>query len=199
MAAEDPINALREALDAEWLRLTYDVPLVYGYREARRTKDLDAVAAGGRIVWHAGAWPGPDAAAGELDADPLQAYEAGRNVATHWAMFTVHCHGYDPAFPDEGVAGGEAAHDGMTWRLMQAYLGAISKVIPANGWYRRVGAPVWVRDPAERRFGELIRFEMQVSFGVREWPAYPLQTLTPVPTGKVVTPNGTVTIIEGAA
>ncbi len=203
-----PYETFRTAMAARWDEIIsygafeqYGQPaLLYGYNEANLIRNLDAVVAGkGRIVHHAGDWPGPQASAGELSGNPMQAHASGRNVATYWSMFTVHCHGYDPAYPDPSVPGVAARHEDAAYLLMQAYLGALAYVAPANGWYRRETKPEWVRDPEQRRFGELLRFQISLLWGVRRAPIYPTVYLTPKPTGIVETPNGDVTIVPGDA
>lgn len=187
-----PIKRLFDATHARWTELGYAWPLKYGQREAYR-QDLDPVALhGGRVVMHAGL-PGEEGDAGELDATILQAYDTAQSIATDWSTFTVHCHGYDASAPDN-----ELLQDDAAWLLKQAFFGAFQFSLPAPlGHYMRLVSQVWVRNPQERRFGELIRLVVQVSFAIRQAPGYPVQTAVPVPKTSVVTPGGPVVIVEG--
>lgn len=189
-----PIRQLEAAMSAEWTRLAHTSTLAYGHREVLRTKDLDAVTLGnGRIVYHAGTYP--TGAAGELSATVMAVHESAPNVATHWNLFTVHCHGFDASYPDENVAGAQAAHDDAAWCLMEQFVGAIIHVTSIKRWFYRLNEPEWVRDPLVCRFGETLVFTVAVSFGVRQALLYPKQYPTPQPTAIVETPAGDVEVI----
>lgn len=197
-----PFRTFQNALVAKWAEIAYATPLRYGYREAQRSRDLDAVTLGnGRIVWHAGTWPGPESSAGEIVHEHRMPTTTGKSVSTSWNIFTVHCHGYDPEYPDENVDGGELAHDDVCWRLREMFFGVLPGVVnsaPVRGELQ-YGGHKWVRDPNERRFGELLRSEFVVSFAIRSLPVYPKTPFTQEPTGQVVTPNGSVVTIVGGS
>lgn len=189
-----PLGTFAAAMAAEWVRLGHTSTLAYGHREVVRTKDLDAVALGnGRIVYHAGTYP--TGSAGELSAAVMAVHESAPNVATHWSLFTVHCHGYDMSFPDENVASAQAAHDDAAWCLMEQFVGAFVYITSINKWFYQLSEPEWVRDPLERRFGEKIMFTVAASFGVRQAPLYTKQYPTPKPTAIVDTLAGFVEVI----
>jgi hypothetical protein len=180
-----------DTLSARWSVLGFAEPLKYGHREAHR-QDLDpVVSTGGRVVMHAGAPGAEDADAGELDMQVLGAHDAAPNVATDWALFTVYCHGYDAAAPDD-----ELAQDDAAWGLKQAFLGVLFDEKAGLGHYVRLREQVWRRSPQERRFGELIRLVFEASFGVRAAPELPTQTATPYAKATVETAGGLVTVID---
>lgn len=183
-----PIKRLFDAVAARWQALGYTWPLVYGTREAYR-QDLDPVVLqGGRVVIHAGL-PGEESDAGELSAEVLQAFTTARAIATTWETITIHCHGYAASAPDD-----ELAQDDAAWCLKEASLAAFRAALPGLGHYWRVVSQTWVRSPAERRFGEVLRLVVQVSIAIREAPEYPLLTAEPVPTAIAETPGGPVVI-----
>jgi hypothetical protein len=183
---------LDDAMQAAWTARGYTAtPLVYGYREALRTRDIDAVLLGnGRIVYHWGAWKGPEAGAGSIELAHGHVPLAARNYAAAHDLFTVHCHGFDPAYPDATATGGELAHDDAAWALRELFFGVLQSVVRESRWLLEYGAPVLIRDPAERRIGELIRVEFTVRFGLREAPEYPFQYPKTKPVGAVVGVSG---------
>jgi hypothetical protein len=187
-----PITALHAAMQARWTARSYTAtPLLYGFREAARTKDLDAVVLGnGRIVYHRGSWPGPDASAGQYDPAHHHAHRAGRDFAAYGTLFTVHCHGFNPLFPDATSAGGEVAHDDAAWLLEEMFFGVLQWVVRANTWKLEYGSPIIVRDPQERRLGELVRAEFTIKFAMREAPEYPFQYPEVKPNGAVIGASG---------
>lgn len=189
------IRSFVQAMKAEWARLGHDSALAYGHREVVRTKDLDMVTLGnGRIVFHAGSYP--SGSAGELSATVIDdGHDSGFNVATHWNVFTVHCHGFDASYPDENADGAQEAHDDAVWTLMEQFVGAFVRIASIQKVFYRISEPEWVRDPMERRFGEKLMFQVAVSFGVRQAPEYPKQHPTPQPTAIVETPAGDVEVI----
>lgn len=52
------------------------------------------------------------------------------------------------------------------------------------------GSPVLVRDPGERRLGELIRVQFTVRFSLREAPEVPTEYPTPKPQGAIIGESG---------
>lgn len=166
-------------------------PCLYGFREATRTKDIDAVTLGhGRIVWHLGAWPGPEAAMGEINKAHHHAHKTGRDFAVSESLFTVHCHGFNPAYPDATSAGAELAHDLAAWELHEKFFGVIQNAVNQCSLVLEYGSPVLVRDPAERRIGELIRVQFTVRFSMREAPEVATEYPTPKPQGAIVGESG---------
>lgn len=121
MSAFGNIEAIRAAL---WTARGYTATTcLYGFREAMRTKDLDAVTLGhGRIVWRLGSWPGPEADMGTINKAIHHAHKAGRDYAVSESLFTAHCHGFNPAYPDATSTGGELAHDLAAWAYMKSFL-----------------------------------------------------------------------------
>lgn len=192
-----PIVALETALQARWTARGYSAtPLLYGFRQAARTKDIDAVVLGnGRIVYHRGSWPGPEASAGQYELAHHHAHRSGRDFAAYGTLFTAHFHGFDPSFPDATSAGGEAAHDDAAWLLEELFFGVLQHVIRDNTWKLEYGSPVIVRDPLERRIGELVRAEFTIKVSMREAPEYPFQYPEVKPNGAVVGASGTETKI----
>lgn len=195
-----PIAALRTAFEAKFTSLFQTTPIRYGFREVAKTRSLDAVTLGhGRIVWHAGTWPGPEANAGEIEAAHGHPTTTGRSVSNSWNIFTVHCHGLDPAFPDPTADGAEAAHDDVAWRLREMFFGQLPEVVSGNRWLLRYGAQVWIRDPEQQRLGEVLKCEFAVKFAIRSLPVYPKTQFTQEPTGVVKTVSGNETTIVGGA
>jgi hypothetical protein len=192
-----PLLALNTAFQSLWVARGYTLtPVVYGYREAMRTKDLDAVVLGhGRVVYHLGAWPGPDASMGSIDKAHHHAHPTGRDFATSLSLFTAHFHGFDPAYPDATSTNGELAHDAAAWQLHERFLGVLQNVVRRMTLVLEYGDPELVRDPAERRLGELIRMEFTIRFSLREAPEVALQNPTPEPQGAVVGESGDETIV----
>jgi hypothetical protein len=194
-----PIEALKTGIDARWLELGYaDTPIVYGYKEAQRTRDIDAVALGnGRIVYHLGGFPGPDASAGDMRLAHAHATIAGRTVGTAGTLFTVHLHGFDATFADDSTPEAQLAHDNICWRLREMFYAVLFHVVPQNRWFMTHGPQTIVRNPTERRFGEVLRCEFNIDFSIRSAPEYPFVHPIPKPTGIVTTPNGNnVTLVE---
>lgn len=195
-----PIRDFKTAMAAKWVANGFtDTPLLYGFREVIRTKSIEAVALGnGRIVWHAGSFAGAGSNAGELTHEHVHPTTTGRSVANSWNVFTVHCHGLDPAYPDATAEDAELAHDDAAWRLREMFFGALPDVASANKWLLQYGSQTWVRDPEQRRIGELLVCEFSIRFAIRSLPVYPKTPFTQKPTGVVVTPNETaVTIVGG--
>jgi hypothetical protein len=192
-----PHVALDNAMQALWTARGYtSTPLVYGYREAMRTRDLDAVVLGhGRIVYHWGAWPGPEASAGAIEKPHYHAHRSGRDYASAPDLFTVHCHGYDPSFPDYSAAGAEIANDAAAWLLREKFFGILQNVVRRNNWLLEYGSPLLVRDPMERRLGEVCRVEFTIRFSLREAPEVPIEYPTPEPQGAVVGQSGDETTV----
>ena len=190
-----PVTLLDTEMQAQWTARGYGLtPLLYGYREAERTKNIDAVLLGhGRIVYHWGSWARPEASAGTIAPAHGHAHRAGRDYAAAHDLFTVHCHGYDPAFKDATAAGGERAHDDAAWQLRELFFGVLQWVVRKNRWFLEHGQPTLVRDPAERRIGELVRVEFTVRFAMREAPEYPFQYPETKPVGAVVGASGDLT------
>ncbi len=193
----DPITALNTALQALWVTRAYTAtPLLYGFREATRTKGIDAVTLGyGRIVYHRGSWPGPEASAGEYDPAHHHVHKAGRDFAAYGTLFTVHMHGFNPAFPDATSAGSELAQDAAAWLLEERFFGVLQNVVRGSTWKLSYGAPFIVRDPVEKRHGELVRAEFTVKFSMREAPVYPFQYPENKPSGAVVGASGDETLV----
>lgn len=189
MSAFGNIETKRAAL---WTARGYAAtPCLYGFREATRTKDIDAVTLGhGRIVWHLGAWPGPEAAMGEINKAHHHAHKTGRDFAVSESLFTVHCHGFNPAYPDATSAGAELAHDLAAWELHEKFFGVIQNAVNQCSLVLEYGSPVLVRDPAERRIGELIRVQFTVRFSMREAPEVATEYPTPKPQGAIVGESG---------
>lgn len=187
-----PITLLDTAMQAEWVARGYTpTPLIYGYREVERTKDIDAVLLGnGRIVYHWGAWARPEANAGTIAPSHGHAHRSARDFAVSHSLFTVHCHGYDPDFKDATAPGAERAHDNAAWVLHEAFFGVLQWVVRTSRWFLEYGQPVLVRDPAERRIGELLRAEFTLRLALREAPEYPLQNPETKPVGAVVGESG---------
>ncbi len=192
-----PVAALETALQSRWTARGYTpTPLLYGFRQATRTKELDAVLLGhGRIVYHRGSWPGPEASSGEYDSAHHHAHKAGRDFAAYGTLFTAHIHGFDPAYPDVTSTGGECAHDDAVWLLEEMFFGVLQHVVRANTWTLSYGTPVLIRDPMERRLGELVRAEFTVKFSMREAPVYPFQYPENKPSGAVVGASGDETLV----
>lgn len=191
-----PIALLKSQMAARWTTLGYPTPLVYDFHEVGRLRDLTAVNAGnGRVIYHWGAYSSPEAAAGEIRNQHAHAKNNGRTVATSPDIFTVHCHGFDPAFPDPGTDGATAAHEDVAWRLLEMFVAALKWVVPKNKWFFEPGPKTLVRDPERARFGELIRLQFTILFSIRADPLFPIQTPVPEPTGTVVPPGGTPTNI----
>jgi hypothetical protein len=188
----------RTAMEAQWTAKGYDsTPLVYGFREARRTKDIDAVVLGhGRIVYHPGTWPGPEADAGQMSNEHAHAFRTGRNYGSDAMVWTVHCHGFDPAYPDATAENAECAHDDICYALREMFFSVVKYVQLTGPWknleYR---AAKWVRDPEERRFGELLRCEFAFTVGMREAPILPIQYPEVKPSGAVIGASGNENII----
>lgn len=197
MTAIAPHAALDAAVQSLWTARGYTLtPVLYGYREAMHTKDLDRVVLGhGRIVYHWGAWPGPEASAGTIEKAHGHVHRSGRDYAVAPDLFTVHCHGFDPTKPDATAAGAELAHDAAAWLLREKFFGVLQNVVLRNRWSLAYGAPILVRDPAERRLGELVRVEFTVKFSLREAPEVALQNPTPKPQGAVIGESGEETIV----
>jgi hypothetical protein len=189
--------ALSTALQALWTARGYaSTPVLYGYREALRTKDLDAVLLGhGRVVYHLGAWPGPDASMGSIEKAHHHAHRTGRDFAASLSLFTAHCHGFNPVYPDATSTNAELAHDAAAWQLHERFLGVLQNIVRASKLVLEYGAPVLVRDPAERRLGELIRMEFTIRFSLREAPEVALQNPTPKPQGAVIGESGEETTV----
>lgn len=192
-----PHVALDAEIQSQWTARGYTAtPVLYGFREATRTKDIDAVVLGnGRIVYHWGAWPGPDASAGEIEKAHHHAHRSGRDYAAAADLFTVHCHGFDPAKPDYTSPGAELAHDAAAWLLREKFFGVLQDVVRRMRCTLEYGAPLLVRDPLERRIGELVRVEFTIRFAMREAPEVPLQNPTPKPQGAVVGQSGNETAV----
>lgn len=188
----DPITLLDAAMQAQWTQRGYTAtPLLYGFREAARTRELGAVLLGaGRIVYHWGVWTTPEASAGALEKPHGHAHRAGRDYAVAADVFTVHCHGYDAAFPEATAPGAERAHDAAAWLLRQHFFGVLQWVVRSNSWLLEYGSQTLVRDPAERRIGELLRAEFSVRFSLREAPEHPFQYPEQKPVGAVVGASG---------
>lgn len=189
MSSFGNIETKRAAL---WTARGYTAtPCLYGFREAARTKDIDAVTLGhGRIVWHLGAWPGPDAAMGEINKAHHHAHKTGRDFAVSESLFTVHCHGFNPAFPDATSSGSELAHDLAAWELHEKFFGVMQNAVNQCSLVIEYGSPVLVRDPAERRIGELIRVQFTVRFSMREAPEIATEYPTPKPQGAIIGESG---------
>jgi len=190
------------ALEAHWDAKGYaSTPLLYGYGEVSRTKDLDAVALGhGRIVYHAGAWPGPESNAGQMSNEHAHAFRSARAFGSDAVLWTVHIHGFDPAFPDRAAPGAERAQDNRCWALKEMFFGAAKHVQIAGSWKGfQYLSETWVRDPAERRFGELLRCEFSFTVSMREAPEVPIEYPTTEPRGSVIAPSGEeITVVEVA-
>lgn len=188
----DPITLLDTEMQTQWTARGYDAtPLIYDFREVVRTQDLDAVLLGnGRIVYHWGTYASPEASAGNIEKAHGHVHRSGRDCAVSHSLFTVHCHGYDPAFPDASAAGAARAHDGAAWKLHERFFGVLQWVVRKSRWLLEYGSPTLVRDPAERRIGELVRVEFTVRFAMREAPELPLQHPETKPVGAVVGASG---------
>jgi hypothetical protein len=188
---------LGSEMAARWVTLGYDTPLLYDFNEVVRVRDIDAVAAGnGRIIYHWGAYSSPEAVAGEVRPAHPHSFLSGRSVAASIDTFTAHFHGYDPNFPDAGAPGATAAHEDVAWRLMEMFVAALKWVVPKNQWFMETRAKTLVRDPAQRRLGELVRLEFAVMFSIRADPLYPLQNPITKPTGVVQAAGGPVIVVE---
>ena len=189
MIAFGNIETIRAAL---WTARGYAAtPCLYGFREAMRTKDIDAVTLGhGRIVWHLGSWPGPEADMGTINKAIHHAHKTGRDYAVSESLFTAHCHGFDPAYPDATSAGGELAHDLAAWALHEKFFGVIQRAVNQSACVLEYGSPVLVRDPGERRIGGLIRVQFTVRFSLREAPEVATQYPTPKPQGAIIGESG---------
>lgn len=188
----------RTALEARWNALGYTAtPLLYGFREVARTKDIEAVTLGnGRIIYHPGSWPGPDANAGTMSHTHGHAYRSGRNYGSDAVLFTAHLHGLDPAYPDATAPGAECAHDDICWAFKEMFFAAVKHVQITKKWHSvQYGSEVWVRDPEQRRLGELLRVEFSINVGLRMAPEYPLQQFQQKPVGAVVGESGNETIV----
>ena len=188
----------RTALEARWAALGYTAtPLLYGFREVARTKDIEAVTLGhGRIVYHAGSWPGPDANAGTMSHVHGHVHRSGRDYGSDAVLFTAHIHGHNPAFPDPTASGAECAHDDICWALKEMFFAAVKHVQIANKWHSvQYGSEVWVRDPEQRRLGELLRVEFLINVGLRSAPEYPFQQFEQKPVGAAVGQSGNETIV----
>lgn len=192
-----PHVALDAEMQAQWTAREYTAtPLLYGFKEAARTKDIDAVVLGnGRIVYHWGSWPGPEASAGTIEKSHGHGHRTGCDYATAPDLFTVHCHGFDATKPDYTSAGAELAHDSAAWLLREKFFGVLQWVVRKNRWLLEYGTPVLVRDPLERRLGELLRVEFVIKFALREAPEQPIQTPEPKAVGAVETPDQNEVII----
>ncbi len=192
----DPLR-LATALGTLWTARGYTAtPLLYGYREVVRTKDIDAVTLGhGRVVWHLGAWPGPDASMGDINKEHHHAHRTGRDYAASNSLFTAHCHGFDPAYADATSAGGELAQDAAAWKLHELFLGVLQNAVRRCTSTLEYGAPFIVRDPGQCRHGELIRVEFTVTFSMREAPELPFQYPENKPSGAVVGASGDETLV----
>lgn len=190
----------RDAMDARWLAKGYsDTPLLYGYREVARTKSIDAVTLGnGRIVYHPGAYTGPLASAGQMSNEHAHAHPNARAYGSFSMLWTVHCHGFDPAYPDATSEGAECAHDDICVALKEMFFSVAKAAQVSNSWKPiEYGPGQWVRDPAERRHGELLVVEFSITVSMREAPELPIEYPTPKPTGIVILPNGNqATIVE---
>ena len=187
----DPLR-LAAKLNELWAARGYaSTPCLYGFREAMRTKDIDAVTLGhGRIVWHLGSWPGPESDLGPIGKDHHHAHKTGRDYAASFDLFTVHCHGFDPAYPDATSTGAELAHDTAAWKLHEKFFGVLQSAVIQNTSKLEYGSRLFVRDPAERRFGELIRVQFTVRFSMREAPEVATENPTPKPQGAVIGESG---------
>lgn len=192
-----PLLALNTSIQSLWTSRGYTLtPIVYGYREATRTRDLDAVLLGhGRVVYHLGAWPGPDASMGSIEKAHHHAHRTGRDYAASLSLFTAHFHGFNPAYPDATSTNAELAHDAAAWQLHERFCGVLQNVVRGMSCVLEYGTPVMVRDPAERRLGELVRVEFTVKFSLREAPEVALQNPTPKPQGAVIGESGEETIV----
>ncbi len=185
------------AMQAEWVARGYtSTALIYDFREVERTKELDAVLLGnGRIVYHWGAWSKPESSAGSIQLAHGHAHRAARNFAAAHDIFTVHCHGFDPDFPDASAAGAARAHDSAAWALRELFFGVLQWVARKSRWFLEHGNQILVRDPADRRIGELLRAEFTLRAALREAPEYPFQYPETKPVGAVVGASGDETTI----
>lgn len=192
------IAQFRDAMAARWAAKGYGaIPLIYGYREVARSKSIDAVLLGnGRIVYHAGAYPGPQSNAGQMSNEHAHPYMTGRAFGSDAVLFTAHLHGFDPAFPDPTGPGGECAHDDRCWALKEVFF-SVAKFVQLTGPWKgfQYSSALWIRDPEQRRLGELMRCEFSFSVSMREGPEVPFEYPTPLPQGAVVGQSGNETIV----
>lgn len=188
----------RTAMEARWTAKGYtSTPLLYGYREVIRTKSLDAVSLGhGRIVYHPGAYPGPRAAAGQMSNEHAHAFKTGRNYGSFSILWTVHIHGFDPAYPDPTSENAECAHDDVCIALQEMFFSVVKYVQLTGPWKNlEYGVGQWVRDPEGKRFGEVLVTEFSFTASAREAPEVATEYPTPKPQGAVIGESGNETTV----